>query len=218
MARAKTSSFVTTVDLQVTPEQAVILRKRFNAARMVYNACLSHYLKHATRLRQCRDYRRYKGMKSAGKKKEANTLFKEMVERFQLREFSSNYLVDANGLNWLAGHLGTKEAAATRQQAYKAFQNWMLSGFKNRRPKFRRFDQLDSVQSRTEGGIRWKKTASQVEWKRKTGTLTLPARINHNDAVLMHGIDSPVKFTRLTRRVIRGQERFYAQLVNEGDP
>lgn len=218
MARAKTSSFVTTVELQVTPEQAVILRKRFNAARMVYNACLSHYLKHATRLRQCRDYRRYKGMKSAGKKKDANALFKEMVERFQLREFSTNYLIDSNGLNWLAKHIGTKEAAATRQQSYKAFHNWMLSGFKNQRPKFRRFDQLDSVQSRTKGGIRWREGENVVEWKRSTGKLTLHAHVNQNDAVLMHGINSPIKFTRLTRKVIRGQERFYAQLVNEGNP
>ena len=216
MPRATAPTFVTTVELLVDSQQAKILRKRFDAARMVYNACLSHYLKRTQRLRDSKDYRRYKGMKSAGKNKEAKALFRSLIEKFQLREFDTNYVASTKGLNWLGDHIGTKEAMATRQRAYKAFQMWMLSGFRDRRPKMRRRDDIRAVESRTTGGIKWQVNNRCVTWKRGGKELVLPAVVDEADEVLMHGLNSPVKYTRLIRKVIRGKERFFAQLNNTG--
>lgn len=42
--------------------------------------------------------------------------------------------------------------------------------------------------------------------------------IDENDPVILHGLNSPVKYVRLVRRKVRGQNLFYAQLVNEGKP
>ena len=70
MPRSENPSFVTEIELVVTSSDAVILRKRFDAARMLYNSCLNHYLKGVRRLRDSKDYRRYKGMKSAHRRLE----------------------------------------------------------------------------------------------------------------------------------------------------
>ena len=74
MARAKKPTFVTTIELRVDSHKANILRKRFDAARLVYNACLSHYLKRVQQLRESKDYRRYKGLKSARTNKDPKEL------------------------------------------------------------------------------------------------------------------------------------------------
>src|SRR5262249_30916544 len=43
------------------------------------------------------------------------------------------------------------------------------------------------------------------------------ARIDATDEVQAHGLAKRVKFVRMVRRVIRGIERFFAQLVCEGE-
>ena len=242
MARSKTSTFATEVELKVASWQASVLDKRFNAARLIYNKCLTHYLKSAYRMRSSKDYRRYKGMRlamrnldeaakaargkekkelqklAAAKEKEREELFKSMKIHFGLREFDSEYLIKKDSLNWLGDHVGTKEAAAIRQDASKAFDKWMLSGFLDRRPRFRRFNEAKSVTSRTGGSIRWDATSRVVRWKRGGKDLRLSAIVDERDDVLMHGINSKVKFTRLVRREIRGRMRYFAQLVCEGSP
>lgn len=42
--------------------------------------------------------------------------------------------------------------------------------------------------------------------------------IDENDPVILHGLNSPVKYVRLVRRKVRGKNLFYAQLINEGKP
>ncbi len=44
------------------------------------------------------------------------------------------------------------------------------------------------------------------------------SRISANDSVILHGLNSKVKYVRLVLRKISGKNRFYAQLVCQGKP
>jgi hypothetical protein len=48
--------------------------------------------------------------------------------------------------------------------------------------------------------------------------LKLPALITSDDPVILHGLNSKVKYVRLVRTKVSGRNRFYAQLVCEGKP
>jgi putative transposase len=61
-------------------------------------------------------------------------------------------------------------------------------------------------------GIRWKD--DQFVW----GSLAFQPLIDENDPVLLHGLNSPVKYVRLVRRELNGKTRYFAQLINEGLP
>jgi hypothetical protein len=56
MGRAKTPSFVTEIPLLVSPSEERILLSRLEAARQVYNACLSESLRRLNLLRQSKAY------------------------------------------------------------------------------------------------------------------------------------------------------------------
>jgi putative transposase len=72
---------------------------------------------------------------------------------------------------------------------------------------------MDSVEGKSnKSGIRWKGEA--LEW----GGLELKALIESNDPVVLHGLNSKVKYVRLVRRKVARKNRFYAQLVGSGKP
>jgi len=72
---------------------------------------------------------------------------------------------------------------------------------------------MDSVEGKSnKSGIRWRREA--VEWS----GLELKALTGGNDPVVLHGLNSQVKYVRLVRRKVSGKNRFYAQLVCKGKP
>jgi transposase len=72
---------------------------------------------------------------------------------------------------------------------------------------------MDSVEGKSnKSGIKWK--GESVEW----GGLQLKALITSHDPVILHGLNSKVKYVRLVRRKLSGKNRFYAQLICEGKP
>ena len=60
--------------------------------------------------------------------------------------------------------------------------------------------------------MRWKDDI--FVWK----GLRLNPLIERNDSVVLHGLNSPVKYVRLVRRKLSGRNRFYVQLVDAGKP
>jgi hypothetical protein len=60
--------------------------------------------------------------------------------------------------------------------------------------------------------IRW--TEEQLTW----GKLKLNALIDSNNPVMMYGINSEVKYVRILWKEIHGKRRWYAQLINKGEP
>jgi hypothetical protein len=79
--------------------------------------------------------------------------------------------------------------------------------------RFKGKNQMDSIEGKSnKSGVRWK--GEFVEWS----GLQLKALITDNDPVILHGLNSKVKYVRLVRRKIAGKNRFYAQLICQGKP
>ena len=71
---------------------------------------------------------------------------------------------------------------------------------------------MSSYGKSNQAGIRWKD--EQLNWS----GLKLKPLLDKYDPVIIHGLSQPVKYCRIVRRVIKGKNRFYVQLVNEGLP
>ncbi len=98
-----------------------------------------------------------------------------------------------------------------QKSAFAASQKVLFG--KARRVRFKGKNQLDSLEGKSnKQGIRWKN--ERVIWSK----LEITPLITKNDPVILHGLNSKIKYIRLVRRKINGQNRFYVQLVCEGFP
>jgi len=77
--------------------------------------------------------------------------------------------------------------------------------------RFKRKRRYRSVEGKTnKQGIRFKDEC--LVW----GKLQIPVLIDKNDPVILHSLNSPIKFCRIVRKSIKGRQRWYIQLVCEG--
>ena len=98
---------------------------------------------------------------------------------------------------------------ATR--AFKAVERILFGMAKQGRFKITtRFKSVEGKSNKQ--GLRWLK--NQVVW---CGLKVEPI-INWNNPVIVHGLNSPVKYCRILWRNLNGKKRWFVQLVNEGLP
>jgi hypothetical protein len=85
MAQAKSPSFVCELPLAVSPAEELVLLRRLDCARMVYNACLGESLKRLEALRSLKSYREAcrmpKGTKNSPAAKERRKHFMPPTRR-----------------------------------------------------------------------------------------------------------------------------------------
>lgn len=187
------------------------LNARFEVARHAYNAALNESLRRLSLMRESRAYRATSRLPRGRAKTQE---FRKLRSRFGLTEFSIDSWASRNiGRQWLGQHL---DALSVRALARRAFRAVSLYGFGQQgRPRFKGPNQLDSVQGlASTQGIRFKHRNRTVEWL----GLKLRARFDERDAHLAHALKSDVKFVRIVRRRVKGQVRYYAQLVFSGQP
>jgi putative transposase len=114
-------------------------------------------------------------------------------------------------LSSIVEHLDVAATQKLASRAFRAVDAWLLG--KRGRPRFKGPHQMDMVEGKSNcGGIRWRNGV--VKWK----GLILSAIIDYTDPVIAHALRCRVKYVRLVRRKIRGQNRFYVQLICEGVP
>ena len=208
MKPVKADSFIVEIPLRVTPIQEKRLLARLEAARQVYNACLGQSLKRLDLLRQSKAYRR---ARKAPRGKARTRALREANAAVGFREYDLHAYAAQFNHCWIGGHLDTNTIQKLAPRAFKAVQQY---GFGKRgRPRFKGRNQMDTVEGKSNtSGIRWREKG--VEWR----GLELEAVIDPNDPVIAHGLSRRVKYVRLVRRKLKGRNRFYAQLVCEGQP
>ncbi len=182
---------------------------RLEAARQLYNACLTEAMRRVKLIRQSKDFNRARSLKSNNP--ERKVLFKRARERYDFSEYALHSYVTRLRHSWLGDHIDSNTAQKLATRAYKAVEKVLFG--KAKKVRFKGKNQMDSVEGKSnKSGIKWKGEA--VEW----GELQLKALIGNNDPVILHGLNSKVKYVRLVRRKINGRNRFFAQLVCQGKP
>ena len=220
MKRSKTPTFITEIPLVVSPSQEVILLKRLEAARRVYNACLGEALQRAQALRRSPAYQAARAM-PAGKpesseRKARSKAFTQARRAVGFGEYDLHAYAKQIGHSYLGDHLDSLVVQAVASRAYKAVNDYLLG--KKGRPRFKGRNQFDSVEGKTNtSGLRW--VDNQVVWNIQGGRrLTLAPILPTEDAVIAHGLSRPVKYVRIVRRKLNGRNRFSVQLVGKGRP
>lgn len=202
-------SFVCEVPLRVSCAQETGLSVRFEAARQVYNACLTEALRRLDLVRQSKPYRMARSLPAGHLRRKA--LFAEARGRYGFKDSALQHYAVVMRRSWVGEHLDVHTTQKLATRAFRAAER-VLYG-KAKRVRFKGRNQLDTVESKSNAaGIRWRE--DHVEWK----GLRLSAVIDCRDPVIIHGLSSRVKYVRLVRRKIRGKNRFFAQLVCEGLP
>ncbi|MCG3212561.1 MAG: IS200/IS605 family transposase ISCbt1 [Anaerolineae bacterium] len=224
MARITTPSFITEIEVALEPGQERSLLVRLEVARQLYNAVLGESLKRLSLMRQSKGYQAALKMPKKvkpqkGKKMVSNPerikAFKEVREQYGFREYDLHAYAGQIKQSWIGEHLDINTVQKVATRAFQATFQYAVG--KRGRPRFKGKNQFDSVEGKNQAaGILLRDVEDQpvIKWK----GLVLNLRVPPDDAVIRHGLESPVKYVRLVRRKIRGRNRFYAQLVNEGKP
>jgi putative transposase len=222
MSRSKTPSFVLELGLRATAVQEKQILARLEAARQVYNACLGESLKRLELLRQSKAYRAarkmVRGRTGAGATQEQKQKARARARAFRkangavnFREYDLHAYAKQFNHCWIGQHLDINTIQTLATRVFQAVQQHAFG--KRGHPRFKGRRQMDSVEGKNNAsGIRWREP--YVEWL----GLKLEAVINPNDPVIVHGLSSRVKYARIVRRKINGRNRFYVQLVCEGQP
>jgi len=204
----RTPSFVCEIPLRVAPAQEHTLNARLEAARQIYNACLGEALKRARLLKERRAYRKARGLPRGQERTEA---FREVRRSVAFSDAALQRYAVRLRQGAFADTLDAHVAQKLASRAFAAANDWVLG--KRGRPRFKGPRQLDSVEGKSnQAGLRWRE--DRVEWF----GLDLPAVLDPKDPVMAHALGSPVKYVRLVRRKLRDRDRFYAQLVCQGQP
>ncbi|MEM7578776.1 MAG: transposase [Cyanobacteria bacterium P01_A01_bin.80] len=212
MAKSKTPSFVTELSLKVDSKQEKELLARFQAARQLYNACLNEALVRMNLVRDFIAYQKAKKLKG-GSKKERQDLFNKVREQYRFSDYGLKTFATetANHSKWISNKLGAHEKQTIGTRAFKAVDKILFRQAKKVRFKVTtRFKSIEGQSNAT--GIRF--VNNQVLWKK----LIIKPIIDWTNPVVLHGLNSPVKYCRILWRNLNGKKRWFVQLINQGLP
>ena len=211
----RSPSFITEIALEVSPSQEKQLLTRLDVARQVYNACLGESLKRLSLLRQSKAYqaarRLPRGKQGSRQAKARSRAFRQANAAVGFQEYDLHAYAAQFNHAWTGEHLDINTIQKLASRAFKAVQQYAFG--RRGRPRFKGRNQMDTVEGKANtSGIRWR--AEGVEWL----NLNMKAILNPDDPVIAHGLNCRVKYVRIVRRKLNGRNRFYAQLVCEGQP
>jgi hypothetical protein len=212
LPRSKTTSFITELPLKVDSYSESELLSRFQAARQLYNACLSEAIVRMNLVRHSEIYQSARKITKEQKKKRSDAFTQARKNyRYSDYEIQAYATIVSNKSKWIADKIdsNTQQTLATR--AFRASERVLFGNAKNVRYKApKRFRSIEGKTNKQ--GLRWKD--NQLVW----GKLKLNPIIDEHNPVIQHGLKSPIKYVRLLWQELNGQKRWYVQLVNEGVP
>lgn len=203
------ASFILELELSLNTQETAIIKKRIDIGRQIYNACLGEALK---RLHKVQVDKEHRALLQEETTKARNDRLKE-IERshgyseYQLHEWA------AKCKNHFSGHLGINEVQKLATRAFNAVEKVHYHTAK--KVKFKAKGELISIENKTnDTGLCWKD--GYVQWGRGLKFGIRP--IKKNDVYAMEALTRRTKYVRIVPKVIRGKERFFVQLVQDGIP
>lgn len=208
-SKAKTPTFIVEIPLVVSSKDAGVLSSRFEAGRQLYNACLGEAMRRLKLVKESKKYQAAKKLRAS--KKNRTEAFKEANQAHKYSEYDLHAFVTTVRNSWMAEHIDSNTAQKLATRAFKASR--IVAFGQAKKVRFKGKNQLDSLEGKTnKTGIRWVKET--LTW----GNLKLKPYLETYDSVIIHGLNSPIKYVRLLRRRLNGRTLYYAQLVCEGKP
>ncbi|MUG94089.1 transposase [Scytonema sp. UIC 10036] len=211
MARKKTPSFITEIPLIVDSSQEKELLSKFEASRELYNACLNEAMVRMELVRNSETFKTAKKISKSNKKERTEAFsVARQAYRYSDYDIQAYATIVANSSQWIADKIDSNTQQTIAKRAFKASERVIFGRAK--KVRFKVSSRFHSVEGKTnKQGLRWKN--NELVW----GSLKLRAIIDESNPVIMHGLQSPVKYVRILWRNLNGKRRWYAQLINEGN-
>ena len=230
MKKNKTSSYVLTLKLHTENFQEDILNKRLEIARNISNALTGKVLKRYNLMLESKEYRFIKKQlnpinknfhNSEDKKtkksldKQRKELYKQLEEvyiKFGLSQYSLYEDVKPMYKHF-KDNIGSLEAQAIADRVWTKFDK-LLHGNGNK-VTFSRYNEYNSIENKwNKSGLKYDINSNMIIWNE----LNIPVIIKNNDLYAQKAIQDKVKYCRIVRKFIRGEYKYYVQLVMEGFP
>ncbi|MCU5279864.1 hypothetical protein [Bacillus thuringiensis] len=217
MAKLKKDCFIIELKLIVDIWQKDILCKRFEIARKLYNTTLSYAMKQCKLMKESKHYRKqlrcYQKARKVNHLKEWKEIAKALDsirQSFGLSEYQLHAYIKKHQHNYKK-HIDSYTSQKIASTVWKAMQDVVFKGAK---AHFKPYGMLRSVEGKSnKTGIRFKE--NRVYWN----GLLLPVRFRKNDLFIEESLAlHTIKYCRLVKKVIRGKDTFYVQLVMGGIP
>lgn len=209
--KSSTPSFVITLALVTKGRDVAVMRKRFEAAKRLYNALLSEGL---SRLSAMRRDPRWAEMRECKEPPAKRAGYKQLREIYGFSEYAlSSFGTDLKNRIW-KGHLGAHEPQTLAKRVFSALDEY---SFKKRGlPRFKGLKRpLHSIEGKSAASaIRYQPETACVQWAGLLMPVVLPKL--GLDPYLDEALRGRVKFSRVLWRNINGKQRYFAQLTIEG--
>lgn len=212
MARSSSASFILELALVIPPAADRIVLGQFEAGRRLFNAVLDESFNRLDLMRQSKAWQTARALPKGKARSDA---FRACNKRFGFAEYDLHAAATAhkNAAGW-QDRLGAHETQKIATRVFKAVQEYAFDA--RGRPRFKSQGRLlHSLEGKTNrAGIRWNAETGCIAW----GKLVLPAMLpsKNQDAYLHEGLLARTKYCRIVWRMVRGQRRWFVQLVQEG--
>ena len=223
MPRKTTPTFVHEMPLRIDRKQRHALVKRFEVMHFPYNVVLQEMLRKIDAMRADERWQKACKMPRAtdAQRIARGSAFSKLRSDYGFSEYEAHEIVarhlraSKNLIDLIDSHIA--QTLATR--AFDACKQYLFGA--RGRPRFKRHGTIASVQGKgPTSSLNWKN--GRVVWggRRRDRRLTLRPVFDQKDAagVQAHALASRVKFVRIIRRVMNGEDRFFVQLACEGVP
>ncbi len=211
--KSKSPSFILELPLIVTVSDEHILNARLDSARQLYNAVLGEALKRLSLMKESKQWQYARSLPRNNPDK--SKIFKLCVEQFKFTNYDlQSYGTECKNSCFIGEHLDAHTAQKTSTRAFKSAQRYQFR--QSGKPRFKsKWKSLNSLESKSNAsGIRWKD--DHIEWNNLNLKPILDKKDKHG--VQAHALQSKVKYCRIVRKVIKGKQRFYVQLILSGFP
>lgn len=209
MPKPKKDIFIHELPLAVNPNQDRVLMVRLNAARQLYNACLSESLRRLDLMCESKLWRR--ACRSRDDKERAS-LFRQVRKQYGFSDYAIQaFAVRTKNACWIGEHLDTHTCQKMGTRAFETVAQYAYG--KRGRPRFRNYFRFKSIEGKSNAsGIRWRDGC--VEWN----GLSLKAMFDRKDkyGVEAQALGCETAYVRIIHRRIKGRRRWHVQLVQKG--
>lgn len=206
--KVKTSTYTVEFELITTFQDRYIINKKMKVAKSIYNACLNECLK---RLKAVKANKEYHTLVKTESSKQRNIRLNEIEHYYGYSEYALHHWVNKIKYHF-EGHLGINEVQKLATRAFKTVEKYHYGEAK--KVFFKSFKDDMSIENKdNKSGLRIKDL--KILWGKQ---LSMNFKIKKNDKYAQLALLDKTKYVRVLKREIRGKERFFVQLIQEGFP